>query len=66
MARKEKEKDERVKENLKKEEDLKEELSKLNVEANWSKVVRNVNLKQGEHKGTKDINRMREAILHKR
>jgi hypothetical protein len=36
------------------------------VEAGWKKVITNINVRQGEHKGTKEINRMREAILHKR
>ena len=45
---------------------MREEYKKINEEAGWRKVVSNVNLKQGEYKGKKDINRMRESILHKR
>jgi hypothetical protein len=41
-------------------------LAKLNVEAGWRKVITNINVRQGEHKGKKDTNRMREAILHRR
>jgi hypothetical protein len=44
----------------------KEELAKLNVEAGWRKVITNINVRQGEHKGKKDISRMREAVLHRR
>lgn len=38
----------------------------MNVEAGWKKVIMNINVRQGEHKGKKDTNRMREAILHRR
>lgn len=31
----------------------------------WGKVAANINSKQGEYKGKKDVNRMREAILHR-
>lgn len=65
-ARKEQEKLERAAENIRKEAICKEELAKLNVEAGWRKVITNINVRQGEHKGKKDINRMREAILHRR
>jgi hypothetical protein len=41
-------------------------MSKLNVEAGWKKVITNINVRASEHKGKKDINRMREAILHRR
>ena len=51
---------------MRKEEDCRKEMSKLNEEAGWKKVVSNINVRQGERGGTKDINRMREAILHKR
>lgn len=51
---------------MRKEELLKEELKSLNVVAGWKKVISNINVRQGEHKGKKDINRMREAILHRR
>ena len=34
-------------------------------QAGWYKVTANVNLRQGEYKGKKDVTRMREAILHK-
>lgn len=44
----------------------KEELGKLNVEAGWRKVISNINVRAGEHKGKKEITRMREAILHRR
>jgi hypothetical protein len=44
----------------------KEEYAKLSETAGWKKVVSNINVRQGERKGPKDINRMREAILHKR
>jgi hypothetical protein len=57
---------ERAAENLRKEAINKEEQAKLNIEANWRKVIININVRQGEHKGKKDINRMREAILHRR
>ena len=66
LARKEQEKLERAGENLRKEAISKEELSKLNVEAGWRKVITNINVRQGEHKGKKETNRMREAILHRR
>jgi hypothetical protein len=32
----------------------------------WLKVSKSIDLKQSEYKGSKDINRMREAILHKK
>ena len=32
----------------------------------WSKVAANVALKQGEHPGKKNINRMRESIINKK
>ncbi len=57
---------ERASENIRKEAINKEELAKLNVEAGWRKVITNINVRQGEHKGKKDINRMRESILHRR
>ena len=38
----------------------------MNVEAGWKKVITNINVRQGERKGAKDTNRMREAILHRR
>jgi hypothetical protein len=44
----------------------KEELGRLNVEAGWKKVMSNINVRQGENKGKKDTNRMREAMLHRR
>jgi len=34
--------------------------------AGWKKVISSINVRAGEHKGTKDIGRMREAILHRR
>lgn len=57
---------ERAAENIRKEAISREELAKLNVEANWRKVITNINVRQGEHKGKKDTNRMREAILRRR
>lgn len=66
MNRKEEEKRQRAEDNTRKEETLREDLKKLNVEAGWKKVISNINLKQGEYKGKKDINRMRESILHRR
>lgn len=66
IQRKEAEKDERASDNLKKEQTLREQYQKLNETAGWKKVISNVNLKQGEYKGKKDISRMRETILHKR
>ena len=63
---KEEEKRQRASDNLKKEEQLREDLKKLTQEAGWTKVISNISLKQGERKGTKDINRMRESIMHKR
>ena len=65
-AKKEQQKIERAAENIRKESINKEELAKLNVEAGWRKVITNINVRQGEHKGKKDINRMRESILHRR
>lgn len=56
----------RAADNIKKETENREEYAKLNVAAGWKKVVSNINVRQGERKGTKDINRMREAILHKK
>lgn len=56
----------RAADNIKKETENREEYVKLNVAAGWKKVVSNINVRQGERKGTKDINRMREAILHKK
>ena len=47
------------------EEVLRAEWKQLNEDAGWKKVVKNINLRQGEHKG-KDTNRMRVAIMHKR
>ena len=41
-------------------------MQKLTEEAGWKKVITNISLRQGERKGVKDINRMREVILHKR
>ena len=32
----------------------------------WKKVSANVALKQGEHPGKKEVNRMRESILNKK
>lgn len=66
LGRKEEEKVQRAQDNLRKEVESKEELAKLNVEAGWKKVMININVRQGEHKGSKDTNRMREAILHRR
>jgi hypothetical protein len=66
LARKEQEKAERAAENIRKEAISKEELAKLNVEAGWRKVITNINVRAGEHKGTKEISRMRESILHRR
>jgi hypothetical protein len=66
QARKEQEKTERAAENIRKEAIAREELAKLNVEAGWRKVITNINVRAGEHKGKKDIARMRESILHRR
>ncbi len=66
MRKKEAEKDERARQNIQKEAENKEEYAKLNVEAGWKKVIMNINVRQGERKGNKDTNRMREAILHRR
>lgn len=44
---------------MQREKETREEQGKLNEEAGWRKVVSNINLKQGERKGPKDINRMR-------
>lgn len=33
---------------------------------NWKKVAENVQLKQSENQGKKDITRMREAIINKK
>jgi hypothetical protein len=41
-------------------------MAKLNEGAGWRKVIANINVRHGEHKGKKDTNRMREAILHRR
>lgn len=38
----------------------------MSIEAGWRKVAANVALKQGEYKGKKDTNRMRQAIINKR
>lgn len=46
-------------ENIRDEERKLNEFKKLNEEAGWKKVVASINLKQGEHKGKKDISRMR-------
>lgn len=59
MAKKEDEKKIRIQENKEKETAGKQDLQKINEEAGWRKVVSNVNLRQGEYKGKKDINRMR-------
>ena len=53
-------------ENVRREAESKEEYSRVNVEAGWKKVIQNINVRQGERKGSKDTNRMREAILHRR
>jgi hypothetical protein len=66
LGKKEEEKVERARQNLQKEAEQKEEHAKLNVEAGWKKVILNINVRQGERKGVKDTNRMREAILHRR
>jgi hypothetical protein len=66
LGKKEEEKLQRSQDNLRKEVESKEDLAKLNVEAGWKKVITNVNVRQGEHKSSKDTNRMREAILHRR
>ena len=42
-----------------------ERAKELTNKAGWGKVFENVNLKQGEHQGTKSINRMRESIINK-
>lgn len=59
MKKKEGEKDERAQQNIQKEAENKEEYAKLNVEAGWKKVIMNINVRQGERKGSKDANRMR-------
>ena len=56
----------RKQENQEKEKQLKEEREKLNTEAGWKKVAMNIAIKQGEHPGKKEVNRMRESILNKR
>jgi hypothetical protein len=66
LARKEEERAGRAAENVRKEAISKEELAKLNVEAGWRKVISNINVRAGEHKGKKEIGRMRESILHRR
>lgn len=38
----------------------------MNEGNGWKKVASSIRIKQGEYKGNKDVNRMREAILHKR
>ena len=38
----------------------------MNVEAGWRKVIESIHVRMGEHKGKKETNRMREAILHRR
>jgi hypothetical protein len=37
----------------------------MNDGSGWTKVSENVNLKQGEYKGVKSIQRMRESIINK-
>lgn len=64
--KKQQEKEERRTENVRKEEVLRTEEAKLKVEAGWQKVISSINVRQGEHKGKQDINRMREAIIRKR
>jgi hypothetical protein len=59
QQKKEQEKEERGRENVEKEEALREEYKKLNEVAGWRKVTSNINIKQGEHKGKRDVNRMR-------
>jgi len=51
---------------VQKEDRLRQQYNKLKVEEGWFKVISSVNVRQGEHKGKKDISRMREAILHRR
>ena len=41
-----------------------EKAKELTNMAGWGKVFENVNLKQGEHQGTKSINRMRDSIMN--
>jgi hypothetical protein len=57
--------DERKLQNLEHEKNVIEKAKELTNMAGWGKVFENVNLKQGEHQGTKSINRMRESIMNK-
>ena len=61
----------RQEEIAKKRKELEEKESKPNIETNgnsdsWSKVKDNIDLKDSEYKGTKDVQRMREAMLNKK
>lgn len=66
LERKEREKAGRREQNLESQKRTREEIRKLNDVAGWSKVAANVPLKQGEHPGSKDTTRMREAIINKK
>ena len=56
----------RKQENSEKERGFREGIRKETEEAGWRKVAGNIRIKQGEQTSKKDINRMREAIIHKR
>lgn len=57
---------ERKEENLAKQEKLMREIRSSETTQGWNKVGKSVDLKQSEYKGSKDINRMRESIIHKK
>lgn len=57
---------ERKEENLAKQEMLMREIRSSETAQGWNKIGKSVDLKQSEYKGSKDINRMRESIIHKK
>ena len=65
QARKEQEKQDRARQNLEKQDKLRKGYNKMKIQQGWHKVISSINVRQGEHKGKKDVNRMREAILHR-